>query len=85
MLKEKGSYIFEKPFATSNLHTGFVGLPSALTVVTGTSPLNLGSIGFDLQASVGKKKPVSIKMGLEGEMGVRYWSGEVNVMLSKSF
>ncbi|MCX6991393.1 MAG: autotransporter domain-containing protein [Chlamydiae bacterium] len=85
LLKEKGSYVFEKPFATSNLHTGFVGLPSALTVVTGTSPLNLGSIGFDLQASVGQKKPVSIKMGLEGEMGVRYWSGEVNVMLSKSF
>ena len=85
LLKEKGSYIFEKPFATSNLHTGFVGLASALTVITGTSPLNLGSIGFDLQASVGEKKPISIKMGFEGEMGVRYLSGEVNLMLSRDF
>jgi autotransporter-associated beta strand protein len=85
LLKEKGSYIFEKPFATSNLHTGFVGLPSALALVTGTSPLNLGSIGFDLQASVGQKKPISIKMGFEGEMGVRYLSGEANLMLSKDF
>ncbi|MCX6991083.1 MAG: autotransporter outer membrane beta-barrel domain-containing protein, partial [Chlamydiae bacterium] len=85
LLKEKGSYIFEKPFGTSNLHTGFVGLPSALTVITGTSPLNLGSVGFDLQARVGQKKPISIKMGFEGEMGVRYLSGEVNLMLSKDF
>ena len=85
LLKEKGSYVFEKPFATSNLHTGFVGLPSALTVISGASSLNLGAVGFDFQASIGQKNPLSIKMGLEGEMGVRYWSGEVNLMLSRDF
>ncbi len=85
LLKEKVSYVFEKPLRTGIVNTAFVGTPGAFTVTAVNKPLNLGAIGLNFVASVGQERPVQIDLGVEGEFGANYWSSEVLLTLSKAF
>ncbi len=84
-LKEKVSYVFEKPFGTGTVNTSFVGMPSAFTVTAVNKNLNLGSVGLNFLVSIGKEKPVKLDFGYEGEFGSNYWSNELMLTTSKSF
>ncbi len=84
-LTEKGSYIFEKPFGIGTVNTSFVGSPNSFTVVAVNKTLNLGSVGLNCIAAIGKEKPVKVDLGCEGEFGSNYWSSKLNVMVSKDF
>jgi autotransporter-associated beta strand protein len=83
-LKEKASYIFEKPFG--NTVTAFLaGTPNTFTVTALTHNLNLGSIELDFFSNIGTKSPIGISLGYDGEFGSNYISNEVTVTLNKSF
>jgi autotransporter-associated beta strand protein len=84
-LREKVSYVFEKPFGTGTVNTSFVGTPSNFTVVAVNQNLNLGSVGLNFIAAIGKEKPVKVDFGYEGEFGSNYWSSELNITVSKNF
>lgn len=84
-LKEKVSYVFEKPFGTGTVNTAFVGTPGAFTVSAVNQNLNLGAVGLNALFSIGKEKPLIVDVGYEGEFGSRYWSSELMLTISKSF
>ncbi len=84
-LREKVSYIFEKPFGTGTVNTTFVGIPGAFTVIAVNQNLNLGSIGLNLLFSIGKEEPVKLDFGYEGEFGSNYWSNDIMLTISKGF
>lgn len=84
-LKEKASYVFEKPYGTGTVNSSFVGSPSNFTVTSVNQNLNLGSVGLDFVFAIGKKKPVKIELGLDGEFGANYWSGDVILTINKNF
>ncbi len=84
-VKEKASYIFEKPFGIGTVNTAFVGMPGAFTVTAVNQNLNLGSIGLNFLVAVGKEEPVRLDFGYEGEFGSNYWSNELMLTISKSF
>jgi len=84
-LKEKGSYIFEKPFNIGTVTAAFVGTPGSFTVAAVNQPLNLGAVGLDFVFAVGKDRSVMIDFDYEGEFGVNYWSNELMVNISKAF
>lgn len=85
LLKEKASYAFEKPFGTSNITAAFVGTPGAFTVTALTQNLNLGVVAIDLIAIIGKKAPVSVSLGYEGEFGANYCGNQLMLTLRKTF
>jgi hypothetical protein len=85
VLKEKASYIFEKPFGTGTVNTAFVGMPGAFTVTAVNQNLNLGSIGLNFLAIVGEEKPVKFDFGYDAEFGSNYWSNELMLIISNSF
>ncbi|MCX6991420.1 MAG: hypothetical protein NTX49_10245 [Chlamydiae bacterium] len=68
MLKEKASYVFEKPFGTGTVNTFFVGTPSGFTVTAVNQNLNLGAIGMNFLVSVGEEKPIKVDLGLKGSL-----------------
>ncbi len=84
-LREKASYVFEKPFGTGTVNTSFVGTPSSFTVTAVNQNLNLGSVGLNFIAAIGREKPFKVDFGFEGEFGSNYWSSELNVTVSKDF
>lgn len=83
-LREKVSYIFAKPFSNT-LTTFLTGIPSTFSVTALTKNLNLGSVGFELFANIGKRSPFSIKLGYDGEFGSNYISNEVTLTFTKCF
>jgi uncharacterized protein with beta-barrel porin domain len=85
ILKEKASYVFEKPFGTGTLNTSFVGTPATFTVVAVNRNLNLGAVGLNFLVAVGKEKPIKVDLGYEGEFGANFWSNDVKLTLSKEF
>ncbi|MBP9841859.1 MAG: autotransporter domain-containing protein [Simkaniaceae bacterium] len=84
-LKEKISYIFEKPFGMGTVNTSFLGTPGAFTVAAVNQNLNLGSVGLNFLVAIGKDKPIKLDFGYEGEFGSNYWANEVMLTISKSF
>ncbi len=84
-LKEKVSYVFEKPFGIGTVNTVFVGMPGVFTVSAVNQNLNLGAIGINFLIAVGKEKPVKIDFGYEGEFGSSYLSNELMLTVSKAF
>jgi uncharacterized protein with beta-barrel porin domain len=85
LLKEKVSYVFEKPFGTGTVNTAFVGTPAAFTVTALNKPLNLAAVGFDVVFAIGKDNRAKISLGYEGEFGANYNSNEAIISLSKDF
>ena len=85
LLREKLSYVFEKPFGTGTVNTAFVGTPGSFTVTAVNQNLNLGSVGLNFIAAIGKKKPYRVDLGYEGEFGSNYWSSQLNLTVSKDF
>ena len=85
ILKEKASYVFEKPFGTGTVNTSFVGTPSGFTVTAVNQNLNLGAIGMNFLVSIGEEKPIKVDLGYEGEFGSNFWSNDVTLTLSKAF
>lgn len=83
-LKEKASYVFEKPFGNS-ITTFLTGIPTTFTVTALTQDLNLGSIGLELFSSIGNKSPFGIALSYDGEFGSNYLSNEIMITLNKSF
>jgi uncharacterized protein with beta-barrel porin domain len=84
-LKEKVSYIFEKPFGTGRVNTAFVGTPGAFTVTAVNKPLNLAAVGVDVVFAIGKDNRAKISLGYEGEFGANYNSNEALIALSRDF
>jgi outer membrane autotransporter protein len=85
LLKEKVSYVFEKPFGTGNVQASFVGMPSGFTVTAVDQILNLGAIGLDFLFAVGEDRSVTLDFDYEGEFGPQYWSNELMLTISKNF
>jgi hypothetical protein len=84
-LNEKASYIFEKPINVGNVFASFLGTPGSFTVYAVNQTLNLGAIGLDFLFAIGKKTPVNILFGYEGEFGSNYLSNELQFTMSKDF
>jgi autotransporter-associated beta strand protein len=85
LLREKLSYVFQKPFGTGTVNTAFTGIPTSFTVTAVDQNLNLGNIGIDFAFMSGKEKRTSITIGYEGEFGSNYWSNQLMLILEKSF
>lgn len=84
LIKEKASYIFEKPFGTGV--TAFLtGIPTSFTVTALDQTLHLGSIGIEILASLGESSPLSVSLNYDGEFGTDYWSNELMMVFDKSF
>ena len=75
----------EKPFGIGTVNTAFVGMPGAFTVTAVNQNLNLGSVGLNFLAVVGKKRPVKLDLGYEAEFGPNYWSNELMLTIGKTF
>lgn len=84
-LREKVSYVFEKPYGTGTIDTAFVGMPGTFTVTAVNQKLNLASLGINLLIAIGKTKPVKLDFGYEGEFGSNYWSNELMFTITKGF
>jgi uncharacterized protein with beta-barrel porin domain len=84
-LREKASYVFEKPFGTGTVNTAFIGTPGSFTVSAVNQNLNLGAVGLDFLFLIGKKRSVKVDLAYEGEFGSRYWSNQLNLTVSKDF
>ena len=85
ILKEKASYVFEKPFGTGTVNTSFSGTPGVFTVNAVNQNLNLAAIGLNFLVALGKDKPIKVDFGYEGEFGASFWSNELMLTLSKDF
>lgn len=83
-LKEKASYIFEKPFGNT-VTAFFTGTPNTFAVTPLTHNLNLGSISLEIFSNIGIKSPIGISLSYDGEFGSNYISNEVMVSLNKCF
>ncbi len=83
-LKEKLSYIFEKPFG-NQVTTFLTGIPETFSVAALTQNLNLGSLSLEFFASIGHRSPIGIVLSYDGEFGSNYIANEVMLTLSKSF
>ncbi len=84
-LREKVSYVFQKPFAADTVTTALTGIPTAFTVSALNQNLNLGDVGLDFAVAIGKKKPTSINLGYEAEFGSKYWSNQFMLTVGKDF
>ncbi len=85
LLKEKLSYVFEKPYGTGVVTSSFAGTPGSFTVTAVNQNLNLGAFGLNFLAAMGKQKPVTLDLGYEGEFGVNYWSNQLMLTIKKDF
>jgi hypothetical protein len=85
LLREKASYVFQKPFGTGTVNTALTGIPSSFTVTAVNQNLNLGVAAIDCLFAIGKKDPVSLDLGYEGEFGSHYWSNQLTLTLKKDF
>ncbi len=83
-VKEKASYIFEKPFGTQ-VTTFLTGLPTTFAVSALNQNLNLGSVGLELFAEIGTCSPCGLSLSYDGEFGSNYFSNEIALTFSKSF
>jgi len=85
LLKEKLSYVYEKPFGSGNLAFSFAGLPSDFTVLAIDQPLNFGAIGLDFLFLIGKEPFMSIDLDYEGEFSADYWFNEWILTIGQKF
>jgi autotransporter-associated beta strand protein len=84
-LREKVSYIFEKPCDIGITNGSFVGMPGTFTVTAVNQNLNLCALALDCMVMVGKDRSVKIDLGYEGKFGSRYWSNQVVLTIGKNF
>lgn len=85
LLREKISYVYQKPFGTGTVNTAFTGIPTSFTVTALNETLNLGDVGLDFVFAIGTEDPLSISLGYEGEFGSDYWSNELMLTIDKRF
>ena len=84
-LKEKISYVFEKPFGVGTVNAAFIGTPGSFSVSAVDQNQNLASLGLGLLAAIGRKRPVQVSLSYEGEIGANYWSSNLMLKVSKNF
>ncbi|MCX6991110.1 MAG: autotransporter domain-containing protein [Chlamydiae bacterium] len=85
LLREKLSYVFQKPFGTGTVNTSLTGIPTAFTVSAVNQNLNLADLGLDFAVVVGKNKPTTMNLGYEGEFGSKYFSNQLMLTIRKDF
>jgi len=85
LLKEKVSYVYERPIGTGTVNSAFAGIPANFTVTAVNQALNLGAVGLDFIFAIGDEAPITMNMGYEGEFGKAYQSHEVMFTLKKAF
>jgi outer membrane autotransporter protein len=85
LLKEKLSWVYKKPFGTGSVTAAVVGGAGFFTVESLTSVQNLGAVGFEFLARIGKRNPVSVGVAYAGEFGKQYQSHEVLLSVTKDF
>ena len=84
-LREKLSYVFQKPFGTGTVQAALTGIPTAFTVSALNHNLNLADVGLDFGIALGKNKPTTIDLSYEGEFGSRYISNQLTLTIEKAF
>ncbi|MCF7806192.1 MAG: autotransporter domain-containing protein [Simkaniaceae bacterium] len=84
-LREKVSYVFEKPFGVGTVQTSFVGAPGSFTVVAVDQVLNLGALGLDFIFFLEKDRSLMVDLSYGGEFGANYWSNALKLTVSKRF
>lgn len=84
-LKQKISYVFEKPFGTGTVNTDFVGMPGLFTVRAVNQNMNLGAFGLNFLMVFGKENPIKLDLGYQGEFGSNYVSNELLFTISKGY
>ena len=84
-LREKLSYVFQKPFGTGAVNSSLTGIPTSFTVTALNQNLNLLDLAIDLTAAVGKKNPTSISLRFEGEAGSKYASSQLTLTIKQNF
>ena len=85
LLREKISYVFQKPFGTGTVNTALTGIATSFTVSAVNQNLNLADLGLDFAVIVGQKKPTTINLGYEGELGSKYFSNQLILTIRKDF
>jgi len=85
ILKEKLSYVFEKPFGVGTVNTAFVGTPSSFTVEAVNHSLNLAAVGLDFLVAFGEERSWLIDLSYNGEFGSSYMSNDLILNLTKHF
>ena len=85
VLKEKGSYAYQKAFQTGIITAYLLGSPGSFTVATLTGAQNLGVAEFStLFIPTGSKAPY-VDIRYQGEFGSRYQSHQGMVEMGKDF
>ena len=84
-LREKVSYVFQKPFGTGIVNSAFTGIPTSFTISAVNQNLNLGDVAIDFTAAIGKRNPTCVSLGYEGEFGSKYWSNQLMLTVKKDF
>ncbi len=84
-LKEKLSYVFEKP-SNSTFQGNFVGMPGSFTVYGMSQKLNLASFSLDAFFAIGlEPNPFLFSLGYTGEAGKNLFSHQIEARFSKKF
>lgn len=84
-LKEKITYVFEKPFGVGTVNAAFAGVPNSFTVSSVNHNLNLVAIGLNFLAGFGKSQSLILDFSYSGEIGNSYWSNDLTISLTKHF
>ena len=85
ILREKGSYAYQKAFNTGKLTAFLLGSPGTFTVETLTTAQNLGVFEFSMLFVSNNTKAPSVDLRYQGEFGSRYQSHQGMIEIAQSF
>jgi uncharacterized protein with beta-barrel porin domain len=81
----KASFINKKAFGTGSISAAIVGTDALFGVETFRNTQNLGSIGCESLWRWGQKRPLTLSLSYDGQIGSQYWSQKGTIRLTKDF
>jgi uncharacterized protein with beta-barrel porin domain len=85
VLREKGSYAYQKAFHTGKITAFLIGAPGSFIVNTLTSAQNLGVIEFSMLFVPAKSTRPYVDLRYQGEFGSQYQSHQGVIEIGKKF
>ena len=85
ILREKGSYAYQKMFHTGQITALLIGSPGSFTVSTLTGAQNLGVGEFSMLFLFANPKAPYLSISYQGEFGSRYQSHQAIIEIGKDF
>jgi uncharacterized protein with beta-barrel porin domain len=85
LLREKGSYAYQKAFHTGTINAFLIGAPGSFTVDTLTSAQNLGVGEFEILFVPKRTEYPYVSINYQGEFGSRYQSHQGMLEVGKDF